>query len=283
MSAEKLSCKRQWKSIFKLAVEADTWGQKMEASEEYEKLERKIVNTMSELSLTPDEKVLLNQIVSAVQSRNREIQPEQSDGPEVSLAEVKKLDVVFKNLFEGGPVDFPINLSGGGSAPMDTVRQPARDDGFSVENGSGDSGGSLDIYIDKIGLKDAQSYIDAHITVSVVDKTGSQVLESQDTPNSSRMKPNYVTFEHNCAKITTDIDSFEKGSVLFFEFKHYKPKSKKVSTRCFTFMEWDEIVKSNNNMTCLELYKKPTQLKRTNLNLHTIKKLFLHVSVGINR
>jgi len=31
------------------------------------------------------------------------------------------------------------------------------------------------------------------------------------------------------------------GAAIFFEFKHYKPKKERVSTRCFSFMELDEI------------------------------------------
>ena len=31
------------------------------------------------------------------------------------------------------------------------------------------------------------------------------------------------------------------GAAIFFELKHYKPKKERVSTRCFSFMELDEI------------------------------------------
>lgn len=31
------------------------------------------------------------------------------------------------------------------------------------------------------------------------------------------------------------------GAAIFFEFKHYKPKKKFTSTKCFAFMEMDEI------------------------------------------
>lgn len=31
------------------------------------------------------------------------------------------------------------------------------------------------------------------------------------------------------------------GFAIFFEFKHYKPKKATVSTRCWAFMERDEI------------------------------------------
>lgn len=31
------------------------------------------------------------------------------------------------------------------------------------------------------------------------------------------------------------------GAAIFFEFKHYKPKKGFTSTKCFAFMEMDEI------------------------------------------
>jgi len=42
--------------------------------------------------------------------------------------------------------------------------------------------------------------------------------------------------------------------VLFFEFKHYKPSKKKISTRCFALMEAKEMVKAKDQPgVCLEL------------------------------
>ena len=31
------------------------------------------------------------------------------------------------------------------------------------------------------------------------------------------------------------------GAAIFFEFKHFKPKKKTKSTKCFSFLEMDEI------------------------------------------
>lgn len=42
--------------------------------------------------------------------------------------------------------------------------------------------------------------------------------------------------------------------VLFFEFKHYKPSKKKISTRCFALMEAKEMMKAKDQPgVCLEL------------------------------
>ena len=40
--------------------------------------------------------------------------------------------------------------------------------------------------------------------------------------------------------------------VIFFEFKHWKPQKKKLSTRCYAIMEADEC--QPNELVCLELY-----------------------------
>ncbi len=45
----------------------------------------------------------------------------------------------------------------------------------------------------------------------------------------------------NTVHIQTPLENFKKDWAIFFEFKHYKPQKKKVSTRCFAFMELDEI------------------------------------------
>lgn len=68
---------------------------------------------------------------------------------------------------------------------------------------------------------------------------------------------------------------------IFFEFKHYKPKKKKVSTRCWAFMEVGELKAEGDCI--LELYHKPTDLKRKKLSLHSVKPLYLHVGTSFSR
>ena len=40
------------------------------------------------------------------------------------------------------------------------------------------------------------------------------------------------------------------GAAIFFELNHYKPKKTRLSTRCFSFMELDEI---KDGPACLEM------------------------------
>lgn len=293
----KKQTKRGWMRCFKNGVDADSWGQALEAMDEYEKLIKSIEFTLqnNELPLITEEKTTVLKIKLAVGERISAI--DKGSGG-ISLDEVKKLTKVFEDLFSVPIRNFPVQVNMSGQAvandvldeadmaEIDTnsrepVDQKSKAEGGTLLNPRDVPGSTtLEVFIEKIGLKDAQTYIDAHITVSVVDPTGNQVSERQDTPNCKKMKPNYVTFEQ-VVHVQTPLETLAEGHCIFFEFKHYKPKKKKVSTRCFAFMEYDEIVKNNGRIACLELYKKPTDFTRKRLNLHTIKKLYLHVQVNI--
>jgi len=70
------------------------------------------------------------------------------------------------------------------------------------------------------------------------------------------------------------------GAAIFFEFKHYKPKKRFTSTKCFAFMEMDEI---KAGPIVIELYKKPTDFKRKKLQLLTKKPLYLHLHQTLHK
>jgi hypothetical protein len=141
---------------------------------------------------------------------------------------------------------------------------------------------SVSLSLEKIGLKDAQTYIGAYLTVSLATPSG-EIVESQDTPKSGNLKPNYVNLG-NTVHIQTSLEEIAKKELcIFFEFKHYKPAKKKISTRCFALMEAKEIQKAVGQTVCLELYKKPTDFARKNLSLFTIKQLYLHLGVVTTR
>lgn len=89
----------------------------------------------------------------------------------------------------------------------------------------------------------------------------------QDTPVATRKEDTYIHFSVD-VEIQRHVEKLPKGNVnafiskspttraltlgitsvrvlpgaaIFFEFKHYKPKKKFTSTKCFAFMEMDEI------------------------------------------
>lgn len=104
------------------------------------------------------------------------------------------------------------------------------------------------------------------------------------------------------------------GAAIFFEFKHYKPKKRFTSTKCFAFMEMDEIKPGpivielwvdwrvflskcflgipfcffwdTQCVYCTFLnfrYKKPTDFKRKKLQLLTKKQLYLHLHQTLHK
>jgi len=295
---QKKSSKTQWTRGLHKAIEEDSWGHRLEASEEYQKLARSIEQGIADLRLSSDEKVTIAKLRQAVLERAEALEdPEKG----LKLEDAKKLLGVLEALFEKPIGAFPISLSNpvspvGEKKGTESNTVAVTDDG-KPEDGKGDSktqGGSLlpppakvpagsttfSVVIDKIGLKDAQTYIDASITVSVADSRGN-IVEKQDTPKSKKLKPNYVMFD-TTVHTQTPLDDFAKGYSVFFEFKHYKPKKKKVSTRCFAFMEYDEILKAKQTgqPLSLELYQKPTDFTHKKLNLFTVKQLYVHVQLA---
>jgi hypothetical protein len=287
--------KVQWSRTLSAALEADAWGDPLKAGEEYEKLAKSIETVSSELRMSSDERTTLAKIRQALVERCEGLE-DSSKG--IKLEDAKKLTGVLEALFESTVSNFPVNLN----SPVSPVHETKRKDSTTVQveddktdkSESKSEGGTLlpaptkvqsgqstfSILIDKIGLKDAQTYIAAHISVVIADSKGS-VLERQDTPNSNKLKPNYVLFGQS-VHIQIPLEEMAKGHSVFFEFRHYKPKKKKVSVRCFTLMEYDEILKAKNEggAICLELYQKPTDFTKKNLKLFTVKKLYLHCSLS---
>uniref|UniRef100_A0A3B5AVH7 Axin interactor, dorsalization associated n=1 Tax=Stegastes partitus TaxID=144197 RepID=A0A3B5AVH7_9TELE len=137
----------------------------------------------------------------------------------------------------------------------------------------------LTIKIEKIGLKDAGQCIDPYMTISVKDLNGVDLNPVQDTPVATRKEDTYIHFSVD-VEIQRHVEKLPKGAAIFFEFKHYKPKKRFTSTKCFAFMEMDEI---KPGPIVIELYKKPTDFKRKKLQLLTKKPLYLHLHQTLHK
>ena len=132
----------------------------------------------------------------------------------------------------------------------------------------------------KFGLKDATSYIDPFVTVSVVNGSGILKEATQDTPVTNRREPQHVMFG-DTVHVQTPLKDLGDDATVVLEFKHYKPKKKKISTRCWAFFTLGEVdLRSGaTQRLALELYSKPTDLKCKKLSLHTKKELYAHLDV----
>ncbi|XP_071834373.1 axin interactor, dorsalization-associated protein A-like isoform X2 [Apostichopus japonicus] len=138
---------------------------------------------------------------------------------------------------------------------------------------------NLTIRIDKLGLKDLFTYLDPFLVVLVKDKTGIDVTRSQDTPVSTEREDPYILFGVN-VEIQKPLENLPPGSAIFFEFKHYKLKKRAISTKCYAFLEMDEM---KPGPLVIELYKKPTDYRRKKLSLLTNKTLYLHLHLTLQR
>jgi len=235
--------------------------------------------------ITSKEKDTMQRIVLCLSAR---VQALKTMNETITSMDMQLLTPVFEVLFTGREPDvFPINsfkFSGANPVKPSTEGEiiEAED-----ENNFGTSdwhqsqaalksvaGTVVCIRIEKIGLKDAQEYIDPFITVMVAD-TKTQLLDTHDTPVARERKVTHVMFNHQVYLNISLEDMQRQQTALFFEFKHYKPKKKKVSTRCWAFMELNEL--KMDDEIVLELYHKPTDLRKKKLKLHSEKPLYLHL------
>jgi len=138
---------------------------------------------------------------------------------------------------------------------------------------------AISITIERIQLKDAESFIEPYFTVSIHDKDGSLIAggDPQDTPPTKTADPDFLKFNQE-VHLQVALDALPKGAAIFFELKHYKPKKSKTSTKCFSILEQDELL---NGQIPMELYQKLKfqDYKRKKLNLLTDKPHYLYVTV----
>jgi len=290
---DKRVAREKWAKQLKTALDMDSWGQSLEAMDELEKLVRMLDASTKDLPLTPDERSVLAKVRIVVNMR-RDALADATGKKGIKHKDAQLLMGVLDNLFTNKPLSpFPISLQNSQMTDDDDNKRaadisPTGDDENTADD-KADAGtllppvkpkpgtSTMIVVIEKLGLKDAQRYFDPHLTVSIVDSKGT-VLEKQDTPKSKKMKPQYILF-NTTVHIQMTYDEFKKGCTLFFEFRHFKPKKKKVSVRCFAFVEPNEI--KNGQPICLELYKKPTDFTKKKIHLFTIKPLYLHITVSI--
>ena len=62
----------------------------------------------------------------------------------------------------------------------------------------------------------------------------------QDTPVAIQRESTHISFGESVL-VRTPVEEIPGGAAIFFEFKHYKPKKRSDSTKCFSFMEMDEV------------------------------------------
>ncbi|CAB4009377.1 axin interactor, dorsalization-associated [Paramuricea clavata] len=281
----------KWRESLTRGKDFDTWGQFVEASEEYSRLSRQILKQLATEHnfFTGEQKKILGKIAACLHSRSRFFQNLQDE--EISLDDIRQLCLVLGNILSEKTEDFPITVpelaekifqTNNNSFILEEVpndQEDTKDYGSLLPRISHEADcHRLTIKIVKIGLKDPSEFINPFITVSVKALDGVDITTSQNTPTAKTKENRDIHFDCN-VELQTTIEKLPQGTAIFFEFKHFKPKRKQISTKCWTFMEMDEI---KAGPACLELYKKPTNYCRKKLSLLTVKPLYLHVFLIIH-
>lgn len=284
-ASSKEQLRTQWQAQFNKALQHDSWGQVVEAQEEYQSMAAAVAAKQTLPSFTSKEKECLHRIAMCLSAR---VQGLRTMNESITSLDMKALKPVFEVLFTGNEAAaFPIEEQ--------KYRQaaPVRPQAANGEVVYGDAGTEeqsawqqqqavlrnvkgtvVCLRIDMIGLKDAQDYIDPFITILVADPQGG-IMDSHDTPIAKERRPTHVVFENSVYLNVSLQDLRSKQAAIFFEFKHYKPKKKMVSTRCWAFMELSEL--KEDQEIVLEIYHKPTDLRKKSLKLHSVKSLYLHL------
>ncbi|XP_048357950.1 axin interactor, dorsalization-associated protein isoform X1 [Sphaerodactylus townsendi] len=325
MSEAARSHLQRWGASFRKGTDFDSWGQLVEAIDEYQilarHLQKEAQSQPNNSEFTEDQKKILAKIATCLELRSAALQSTQSQEG-FKLEDLKKLEPILKNILTYNK-EFPFDIqpvpprkilapgeeedlefeeddeeggAGAGSPDTFSARVPGMAPTYNhVLHHSSNPGANegtllprlpsepgmmlLTIKIEKIGLKDAGQCIDPYITVSVKDLNGIDLTPVQDTPVASRKEDTYIHFNVDI-EIQKHVEKLTKGAAIFFEFKHYKPKKRFTSTKCFAFMEMDEI---KPGPMVIELYKKPTDFKRKKLQLLTKKPLYLHLHQTLHK
>uniref|UniRef100_UPI00358E510B axin interactor, dorsalization-associated protein isoform X2 n=1 Tax=Myxine glutinosa TaxID=7769 RepID=UPI00358E510B len=297
----------KWFASFRKATDFDSWGQLVEALDEYHILAMQLIKEAQSAAGTSDfteeQKITLGKTAACLELRSKALQSTDNSEEPFTLEDLRKIEPVIKNVLTYDK-EFPFDVQpllqrkllvpgeeqslddedcelgmedemvAGGSPDTSVHLSSAHCSGSLLPRLPSEPGlTTLSLRIEKIGLKDAVQCIDPYITVSVKDPNGVDLTHVQDTPVASMQEDLFVHFGIE-VEIQRPIEKLPKGTAIFFEFKHYKPKKRITSTKCFAFMEMDEI---KSGSAVIELYKKPTDFKRRKLSLLTKKPLFLHI------
>ena len=107
----------------------------------------------------------------------------------------------------------------------------------------GVNGDRLRIFIESVAnVKEAAKMDSTHFTVTLVDGEGTPIEPSQNTPiGVEETAPDGVMRVHGGVTLNSVPQEWPEGSAVMLELRHYKQKEKKMSTRCWSFMEKESI------------------------------------------
>ncbi|XP_040841659.1 axin interactor, dorsalization-associated protein isoform X2 [Ochotona curzoniae] len=264
MSEVTRSLLQRWGASLRRGADFDSWGQLVEAIDEYQILARHLQKEAqaqhNNSEFTEEQKKTIGKIATCLELRSAALQSTQSQ-EEFKLEDLKKLEPILKNILTYNK-EFPFDVQ---PIPLRRILAPGEEENLEFEEDEEEGGA---------GAGSPDSY-----PARVPDLNGIDLTPVQDTPVASRKEDTYVHFNVDI-ELQKHVEKLTKGAAIFFEFKHYKPKKRFTSTKCFAFMEMDEI---KPGPIVIELYKKPTDFKRKKLQLLTKKPLYLHLHQTLHK
>jgi hypothetical protein len=154
--------------------------------------------------------------------------------------------------------------------------------GFNKDKGNDNSekkNTSVKLAIEKIGFKDESwEFVDPQISAYVVE-AGKVKGVQVNSGVAANHEGKYYVFDQTL-EMHQKLEAILPGSAIVFEFKHFKKEKKKLSTKCWAFVDREDL---KEGPQVLELYKKPVDPRRKKLSLFTVKPLYLHVHVSLEK
>ncbi|XP_058880266.1 axin interactor, dorsalization-associated protein isoform X3 [Acipenser ruthenus] len=236
---------QKWHASFSKGTDFDSWGQLVEAIDEYHILARhlqKEVQSSNSFDLTEDQKKTLGKVATCLELRSATLESTHPQ-EEFKLEDLKKLEPIIKNILTFNK-DFPFDVQ---PVPVRKILAPGEEENLELEEEDDAGAGSPDsfttkvpgafegtllprlpsepkmtlltINIEKIGLKDAGQCIDPYISVSIKDLNGIDLNHMQDTPVVSRKEDTYIHFNVDI-EIQKHLERLPKGSYCC-DFQHF--------------------------------------------------------------
>lgn len=298
-----------WKTQLKNAVDCDSWGQVDEAEDLYRSLYTAIKREMKrEDTLFNDtEKSSLEKLKTLLKTR---VQDEAKSSPGATAGGVTILNNLGKRAKmmlekengtsgvgdQSDDTDDDANdprkkrssssAKGAKSEKNTKTEKGSKDENSkeknSVDEEEGEEDAEVDfqnkpikLIIDAITMKNAPDLIDPCIRLSIRDDNGYEISSPVKSRNGQNRKGDAIEFDHEFTLMSRK--EFPKRGAVFLEFLHYKPKARKVSTKCFAVLEKDEL---ETGKKMLELYAKPVDFSRKDLSLFSKKNFHLKVEVA---
>eukprot|EP00768_Dysnectes_brevis_P006857 gnl/Dysnectes_brevis/5574_a8078_395.p1 GENE.gnl/Dysnectes_brevis/5574_a8078_395~~gnl/Dysnectes_brevis/5574_a8078_395.p1 ORF type:complete len:289 (+),score=99.19 gnl/Dysnectes_brevis/5574_a8078_395:76-942(+) len=258
----------RWQTDLQKAIQSDSWGQVVEAIEEYHAFEEMVGMYMksNEPPLRLNQQQYFWRLCFCILLRIRTLNEENTTAP-FPLSNIEELlphltagiscesptfplvlSPFIQDIQAVTPTAAQLPLQGGSLLPLPPPRL--------------DNGVFMRIRILQIQLPKAEEMHEPRLTITLVSPSGKVIGSPQDTPVASR-RGSALNFNVYC-HVQKAVTSLQVGTCVFYELKHFKIKKKKLSTRCYGFMPLGEV---RAGPAIVPFYRKPTDFLGRKLRL----------------